>query len=206
MSVLDCGTGTELFIEVRGLSLRESEGIIAMTMGKGSVNGSRQIGRLHIARTNSLFLGLLALFFVVAPAIWARRQENAKTQPDLHAYVGTWKAKFRGKVFAILVLRENRGSLEGTLNNFEIAVDKQGNLADGTHIDIGVSPIISPRFKHGALIFTVAQKDAYSQTTDWSFVVKNKHEGELTEILDNQIEVPTSTVVKPIPMFRAAKP
>ena len=135
----------------------------------------------------------------------ARQQMRTEARPDVRAYVGTWKAKFRGKVFAILVLRENHGSLEGTLNNFEIAVDKQGNLADGTHIDIGVSPIISPRFKNGALIFTVAQKDAYSQTTDWSFAVKNKHEGELTEILDNQIEMPASTVIKPIHMFRKSK-
>ncbi|MGH9562620.1 MAG: hypothetical protein ACRD3S_14300, partial [Terracidiphilus sp.] len=108
----------------------------------------------------------------------------------------------QGKVFAILVLRDEHGSLQGTLNNFEIAVDKEGNLVDGTHIDLGVSPLISPRFKNGALIFTVAQKDAYAQTTDWSFVVKNRREGELTENLENQLEAPSSMVVKPIPMFR----
>lgn len=158
-------------------------------------------------RAYSRFLFAAALAFViaaiiVAPGISAQRQSGAGSRPDLSAYVGTWKASFQGKVFAILVLREKRGSLEGTLNNFEIAVDQAGNLADGTHIDFGVSPLISPRFKNGALIFTVAQKDAYAQTTDWSFVVKNSREGELTEDLDNQIELPASTVIKPIPMFR----
>jgi hypothetical protein len=145
----------------------------------------------------------LAAIFVALPAS-GRSQTNAavETSPNLRAYVGAWKASFQGKVFAILVLREKHGSLEGTLNNFEIAVDKQGNLADGTHIDIGVSPLISPRFKNGALIFTVAQKDAYSQTTDWSFVVKSSREGELTENLDTQLEAPMSTIVKPIRMFR----
>jgi hypothetical protein len=141
---------------------------------------------------------------MAAPRMSARQQKTSLATPDLRAYVGTWRASFQGKVFAILVLRENSGSLEGTLDNFEIAVDKEGNLADGTHIDIGVSPLISPRFKNGALIFTVAQKDAYSQTTDWSFVVKNSREGELTERLDNQIEVPASLVIKPIPMIRAS--
>ena len=149
-----------------------------------------------------LALSLVVLLAAIAPAIRAARQSNSQSSPNVRAYVGTWKATFRGKVFAILVLREHRGALEGTLNNFEIAVDKQGNLTDGTHIDLGVAPLISPRFKDGALIFTVAQKDAYAQTTDWSFVVKNSREGELTEILDNQIELPASTIIKPITMFR----
>lgn len=160
--------------------------------------------RLCNARAKLLFGGLFLLVFAtLIPVARSAQQSNSNARPDLHAYVGTWKASFHGKVFAILVLREDgRGSLEGTLNNFEIAVDKQGDLINGTHIDLGVAPVISPRFKNGALIFTVAQKDAYSQTTDWSFVVKNKREGELTEVLDNQIQVPVSTVIKPIPMFR----
>jgi len=152
----------------------------------------------------SLACALLAS--IAAPSSGARRQRDssANAAPNLRAYVGTWKASFQGKVFAILVLREKRGSLEGTLNNFEIAVDKLGNLTDGTHIDIGVSPVISPRFKDGALIFTVAQKDAYAQTTDWSFVVKSSHQGELTENLDNQLETPLSMVINPIRMYRAS--
>lgn len=159
-------------------------------------------GAKAISRVAASFAFVLAVA-ALAPSLRARPESNrAGAQPDLRAYLGTWKATFQGKVFAILVLREDRGSLEGTLNNFEIAVDKQGNLAEGTHIDIGVSPIISPRFRNGALIFTVAQKDAYAQTTDWSFAVKNSREGELTEILDNQIELPASTIIKPIPMFR----
>ena len=167
----------------------------------------RSTPRRNAARLVARALGLLLFAIVVAPVAGARQQSNpsAASTANLRGYVGTWKAGFRGKVFAILVLRERRGSLEGTLNNFEIAVDKQGNLADGTHIDIGVSPLISPRFKNGALIFTVAQKDAYAQTTDWSFVVKNGHDGELTENLDNQLETPMSIVIKPIPMYRASK-
>ena len=156
----------------------------------------------HAERVHAgAFLIALAAICVAAPA--GARQQNTSA-PDPRAYIGTWQASFQGKVFAILVLREKHGSLEGTLNNFEIAVDKQGNLVDGTHIDIGVSPLISPRFKNGALIFTVAQKDAYSQTTDWSFVVKSSREGELTENLDTQLEAPMTMVVKPIPMRRVS--
>ncbi|MGA9883052.1 MAG: hypothetical protein WBQ34_04950 [Candidatus Acidiferrales bacterium] len=172
------------------------------------IRDSQNSGR--IPRATATFLSAVLLAFALAavvPSVFARihNSAHADEQPDLRAYVGTWKATFQGKDFAILVLREdNHGSLEGSLNNFEIAVDKQGNLADGTHIDIGVSPLISPRFKNGALIFTVAQKDAYAQTTDWSFVVKNKREGELTENLENQLEAPMSMIVNPIPMHRVA--
>lgn len=174
-----------------------------------SPNSFRRAGRKSMRNLRTcpdlLFAALVALVlvsFASLSPISARQQSAASSSPDVSAFVGTWKATFQGKVFAILVLRENRGSLEGTLNNFEIATDQQGNLIDGTHIDIGVAPIISPRFKNGALIFTAAQKDAYAQTTDWSFVVKSRREGELTEILDNQIELPASTVIKPIPMHR----
>jgi hypothetical protein len=170
----------------------------------------RRPKQLSCVSVFSTFLCLLAVAFtavLAAPSASARLHSgsSASAAPDLRAYVGTWKAAFQGKTFAILVLRETHGSLEGTLNNFEIAVDKEGNLIDGTHIDIGVSPLISPRFKNGALIFTVAQKDAYAQTTDWSFVVKSKREGELIENLDNQLEAPVSMVIKPIPMFRDSK-
>ncbi len=172
-----------------------------------TIRARSRFARFRKTNAKLLFGGLFLLVLAaLAPIAASAQQSNSNVQPDLHAYVGTWKARFRGKVFAILVLREDsRGSLEGTLNNFEIAADRQGNLIDGTHIDIGTSPIISPRFKNGALIFTVAQKDAYSQTTDWSFVVKNKREGELTENLDNQLETPTTVTIKPIPMFRTSK-
>lgn len=175
-----------------------------MTIRQTRINcAAYKVAPIREANLYALLAGFLVLVCAsIAPAVRSAQQSSASAQPDLRAYVGTWKASFHGKVFAILVLREDRGSLEGTLNNFEIAVDKQGNLIDGTHIDLGVAPVISPRFKNGALIFTVAQKDAYAQTTDWSFVVRSKREGELTEILDNQIELPASMVIKPIPMFR----
>jgi len=173
-----------------------------MTIIRHMKHSSRNIAAALLAC--SLFVAFAAICAVPSARARQRGDSSAATTPDLRAYVGTWKASFQGKVFAILVLREKNGSLEGTLNNFEIAADKDGNLADGTHIDIGVSPLISPRFKNGALIFTVAQKDAYSQTTDWSFVLINQNKGELTENLDNQLEAPTSMAIKPIPMFRAS--
>jgi hypothetical protein len=121
---------------------------------------------------------------------------------DLKSFVGTWKASFNGEVFAVLVLRNERGSLAGTLNNFDISVDKDGNLSDGTHKDSGDAPLLNARFKSGALEFVVMQKDQYAPSTQWKFAPKSADEGELTPLLDHQVNAPKDMVVKPIRMVR----
>jgi len=127
--------------------------------------------------------------------------------PDLKAFVGTWKADFQGELVAILILKEHGGKLTGTLNNFDLAFDKNGNLADGTHIDFGDAPLLNVRFKSGALFFTAIEKDQYRPATEWKFVPVSAREGELTPLLDNQLDKPKDMVVKPIRMVREhAKP
>jgi len=127
--------------------------------------------------------------------------------PDLKAFVGTWTATYHGEVFAVLVLREYRGGLAGTLNNFDLSVDKDGNLSDGTHKDQGDAPLLNARFKDRALLFVVMQKDQYAPSTEWKFVPNSNGEGELTPVVDYQIGGPKEVVVKPIRMIREhAKP
>jgi hypothetical protein len=122
--------------------------------------------------------------------------------PDLKIFVGTWKASFNGEVFAVLVLREERGSLVGTLNNFDISVDRDGNLSDGTHKDSGDAPLLNAHFKSGVLEFVVMQKDQYAPSTQWKFIPKSADEGELTPLLKHQVNAPKDMVVKPIRMVR----
>jgi hypothetical protein len=122
--------------------------------------------------------------------------------PDLKTFVGTWKATFNREVFAVLVLREEYGTLAGTLNNFDISVDKDGNLNDGTHKDSGEAPLLNTRFKSGALVFVVMQKDQYAPSTEWKFIPKSADEGELIPLLDHQVNAPKDMVVKPIRMVR----
>jgi hypothetical protein len=122
--------------------------------------------------------------------------------PDLKSFVGTWKATFDGEVFAVLVLREERGALVGTLNNFDISVDQNGNLKEGTHKDSGDAPLLNTRFKSGAFVFVVMQKDQYAPSTEWTFLPKSGDEGELTPLLDHQVNAPKDMIVKPIAMVR----
>ena len=133
--------------------------------------------------------------------------QAADAQPDLKAFVGTWKANFQGELLAILILKERGGKLSGTLNDFDLAFDKDGNLADGTHIDFGDAPLLNVHFKGGALYFTAIEKDQYRPATEWKFVPVSAREGELTPLLDNQLDKPKDMVVKPIRMVREhAKP
>lgn len=123
--------------------------------------------------------------------------------PDLKAFVGTWTASYNGDVFATLTLKNVNGKLTGTLNNFDINTDKEGNLADGTHQDDGDAPLLNVRFKDGALYFIVLEKDQYRPGMNWKFAVLNATEGELTPLLDQQEDIPKTTVVKPIHMHRS---
>lgn len=138
------------------------------------------------------------------PASFARRNSSPSTErlPDLKIFVGTWTATHKGDVFATLILKEERGSLGGTLNNFDINVDKDGNLIDGTHKDEGDAPLLSVHFKSGTLYFTVLEKDQYRDGMTWKFAPLNAREGELTLVLEHQEDVPKDYVVKPIHMFR----
>jgi len=148
----------------------------------------------------------LASSGLAAPRVPASKGQNAEqpkeNSPDLKSFVGTWKGSFNGEVFAILVLKEQGGALSGTLNNFDISVDKDGNLNDGTHKDQGDAPLLNARFKSGALMFVVMQKDQYAPSTEWKFIPKSADEGELTKLLDHQVNAPKDMVVKPIRMVR----
>ena len=155
---------------------------------------------------NRCALLFAVLCFAVSAPIGVARQGNAASQgqeakPDLKAFAGTWKGSFNGKVFAILVLKEERGDLAGTLNNFDVGRDKDGNLDDDTHIDAGDGPILNVHLKSGALYFFALQKDQYNPSTEWKFVPKNEKEGELTELVDGEPRAGNGSTPKPIVML-----
>ena len=153
----------------------------------------------------------LSVTVFAAPALpaWANQngEQARENSPDLKTFVGTWTGNFNGEVFAILVLKEQGGALSGTLNNFDISVDKEGNLIEPTHKDQGDAPLLNARLRSGALLFVVMQKDQYAPSTEWKFAPKSADEGELTPMLDHQVNAPKDMIVKPIHMVRErAKP
>lgn len=154
---------------------------------------------------------ILGLAFGSAPAPLAAQNSThhpaADVRPDLKPFLGTWKASFGGKVFAILVFKEDRGDLAGTLNNFDLGWDKNGNLDDDTHIDFGNGPIFNVQLRDGYVYFIAVQKDDYSPSTEWRFIPKNAKEGELTRLIDGKPFLLNGVVTKPILMRReSSKP
>jgi hypothetical protein len=157
------------------------------------------LGRRAILQISFL---CFAAFVATAAARPNQGGPSKESAPDLKAFVGTWKASFHGDVFAVLVLREHKGELEGTMNNFDIGVDKDGNLTDDTHKNTGEAPLFNVQLRSGALYFLVPEKDAYSQPTEWKFVPKTADEGELIVERDDALNAPPGFVIKPIPMVR----
>jgi hypothetical protein len=172
----------------------------------------RRSARRYADQFLLVFFALAAAFLAVSALAGAAAQENRQSPDkpaDLKPFVGTWKAAFQGQVFAILKLKEERGDLVGTMNNFDVRFDPQGNLTDGTYAIIDLTntapadlPLINPHWKAGALIFLVSQKDSYAQPLMWKFVVKNSKEGELTELPNGQLYAPSNGPIKPIRMIR----
>ncbi|HEX4002406.1 MAG TPA: hypothetical protein VHX36_07130 [Candidatus Acidoferrales bacterium] len=153
----------------------------------------------------SALIAFACLAGVAASAVSAQDatpQPARETQTDLKPFLGTWKASIDGRVFAILILKDDRGSLDGDLNNFDLAHDKEGNLTGDTHVDAGDGPILNVHLRSGVLYFTAIQKDQYSPSTDWKFVPKDAKEGELTQLLDGKPYAENGSVPKPIQMLR----
>jgi hypothetical protein len=164
-----------------------------------------------VSRTvaGAVFVGaslLLACFCLGARALTTAAGQGAaqiaENPPDLKTFVGTWKATFHGQALATLILKEQDGKLRGTMNDFDLFFDKDGNLTDDTHIDFGDAQLLNVRFKSGALFFTVIEKDQYRPPSQWKFVPLNAQEGELTPLLDHQENVPPEVVAKPIRLTR----
>ena len=170
----------------------------------------RLIGRSREAARQATLL-LLAVACFSALRLSASPRQGAtpakEDAPDLKSFAGTWKGSFKGNVFATLILKEQNGKLNGTLNNFDVVTDKDGNLIDGTHADSGDAPLLNAHFKSGALYFVVLEKDQYSAGMNWKFMPLNAEEGTLTPLLELQDNIPPNVVIKPIQMFRVrAKP
>jgi hypothetical protein len=172
-------------------------------------NGAARTGKAVSRFVACLLLLSVTVFAPSGLPAWASQNPEPAKQnpPDLKTFVGTWTGNFNGEVFAILVLKEQGGALSGTLNNFDISVDKEGNLIEPTHKDQGDAPLLNARVRSGALLFVVMQKDQYAPSTEWKFAPKSADEGELTPVLDHQVNAPKDMIVKPIRMVREhAKP
>jgi hypothetical protein len=73
---------------------------------------------------------------------------------DLEPFVGTWQAKFRGKIFQTIKLEKKQAKLTGTVSHANVSVDpKSGELTEVEVID-GSDPIAEAKLTNGILRIT----------------------------------------------------
>src|SRR4029077_14061527 len=76
------------------------------------------------------------------------------TDADLHPFVGTWQAKFRGKIFQTIKLEKKHDKLTGTVSHANISVDpKSGELTEVEVLD-GSDAIVEAKLTSGILRIT----------------------------------------------------
>jgi beta-lactamase regulating signal transducer with metallopeptidase domain len=82
------------------------------------------------------------------------------TDPDLQQFVGTWQAKFKGKIFQTIKLEKKQDKLTGTVKfHANIRVDpKSGELTDVEVLD-GSDAIVEAKLTSGILRITETEED-----------------------------------------------
>jgi hypothetical protein len=94
-----------------------------------------------------------ALFGGTYPSRALPPQASPPTHVEIQPFLGTWQAKFKGKVFETLNLKEQDGKLVGTATRAEIELNQEGELT-GAKAIAGTDEIIDTKLTGGILHLT----------------------------------------------------
>jgi len=118
-----------------------------------------------------------------------------KMNSDLQVFVGTWEARFKGKVFQTIRLTKDHETLSGTVSHGNIGVDpKTGELSDVEVVD-GKDAIVDTRLKNGKLLITEAD------ATQFEMKITGTDQAELHIVIPPEY-VDKVPVVKPWKLTR----
>ena len=100
--------------------------------------------------------GLLIALCLEVSGFSIQVSQTDKINSELQPFVGTWQAKFNGKVFQTIILEKNQDKLTGTVSfHVDITVDpKSGELTDVVARDDGSDTIVETKLTDGALLIT----------------------------------------------------
>ncbi len=79
----------------------------------------------------------------------------------LEQFVGTWHAKFKGKIFETIVLNNQDGKITGTVSRGEIQLNDDGELTSADQIE-GSDPITESKIIGKTLFITCKDEDGDS--------------------------------------------
>ncbi len=100
---------------------------------------------------------MCALFGLTCLSI-ALPLQVAPTDAEIQPFLGTWQAKFRGKVFETLTLKEQDGKLAGTATRAEIELNQDGELT-GAKAIAGTDEIVDTKLTAGILRLSSKPRD-----------------------------------------------
>ncbi|MGD0129678.1 MAG: M56 family metallopeptidase [Terriglobia bacterium] len=128
-----------------------------------------------------------------AKAVFVRRDENPR------AFLGTWRAGFRGKQFLTLVIRGDGERVTGALSSFNLNFGPSGNLSEGEPGSGPGSEIVAARLYNGVLHIKLKDPDS-GEFLEIELKLVDNAKAELT-FVDVPV-TPGSAVPKPLILTR----
>jgi beta-lactamase regulating signal transducer with metallopeptidase domain len=149
---------------------------------------SKKLGHISTALASSV----LVLVCVAASAFSVQVAPAAKAGGDLQPFVGTWQAKFNGKVFQTVVIETKDGKLTGTVTHGSVQMNDQGEMT-GAELKEGSDPITAYKLEGKVLHLTVTGEasvnadgtDTKLDTTNFEMTVAGKDDGTIIPVDDD---------------------
>jgi beta-lactamase regulating signal transducer with metallopeptidase domain len=108
------------------------------------------------ARASTLAASGLLIATCLGVSGFSIQVNQTHTNADLQPFVGTWQAKFNGKIFQTIKLEKKQDKLTGTVSHANVSVDpKSGELTEVDVLD-GSDAIVEAKLTSGILRITEA--------------------------------------------------
>jgi len=112
------------------------------------------------------------------------------TDANLQPFVGTWQARFKGKVFETIKLEKQQGKLTGSVRGADIEGDNDGELTGVHAIDSSdPDPIVEATLASGILRITIKEKDS-EDTIQFEMKLTGPDQAELRILAPPDVPTP----------------
>jgi len=138
----------------------------------------------------SAALASTLLLVVWTTAFSTRAIPSAQASANLQAFVGTWQAKFDGKVFQIVILELKNGKLTGSVSRGHIELNDEGVMT-AAELKEGSDPIIDSRLEGKVLHLTTSDQTEKSEKINFDLTLTGTDEATIIPVDDEiQKEMP----------------
>lgn len=145
-------------------------------------------------------LALSLLILVCTAAFSTGAASSAPANADPQPFVGTWQAKFDGKVFQIVTLELKNGKLTGSVSRGHIELNDEGGMT-AAELKEGSDPIVDAKLKGNVLNFITTSRseaaNAKPDTDTFEMTLTGKDEATISPV-DDEIK-------KEMPKFKPWK-